>query len=88
VERHISKGGDGCPRCGTGTLNEKRGIEVAMCSNWDKIQREARRTVQDSEGKERPAIMGCYGIGVTRTYKRSSSSALMPWNHLAHLDSP
>ena len=64
----FSKGGDGCPRCGTGTLNEKRGIEVGhVFKLGTKYSEKLGALYKDAEGKEHPAIMGCYGIGVTRT---------------------
>ena len=62
------KDGDGCSRCGAGTLNEKRGIEVGhVFKLGTKYSEKLSALYKDAEGKEHPAIMGCYGIGVTRT---------------------
>lgn len=63
----FAKDGDGCPRC-SGTLQEKRGIEVGhVFKLGTKYSEKLGATYLDAGGKEHPAIMGCYGIGVTRT---------------------
>lgn len=68
VDVTSAKGGDGCPRCAAGTLNEKRGIEVGhVFKLGTKYSEKLSALYKDAEGKEHPAIMGCYGIGVTRT---------------------
>ncbi|WP_457567632.1 proline--tRNA ligase [Desulfurobacterium sp.] len=60
------KGGDRCPRCGE-PLVEKRGIEVGHIFKLGTRYSEAMRCFfVDENGKERPMVMGCYGIGVTR----------------------
>jgi prolyl-tRNA synthetase len=59
--------GDGCPRC-RGTLTIKRGIEVGHVFKLGTKYSEAMgATFLDEQGKERPMIMGCYGIGIGRT---------------------
>jgi len=59
--------GDGCPRCG-GVLAERRGIEVGhVFKLGTKYSEVLGATFLDAQGRQRPAIMGCYGIGVTRT---------------------
>ena len=68
VDATFSKNGDGCLRCGAGTLNEKRGIEVGhVFKLGTKYSEKLSALYKDAEGMEHPAIMGCYGIGVTRT---------------------
>ncbi len=58
---------DGCPRC-EGTLNEKRGIEVGhVFKLGTKYSEQLGALYLDPEGKQKPAVMGCYGIGVSRT---------------------
>ncbi|PTX58617.1 prolyl-tRNA synthetase [Melghirimyces profundicolus] len=58
--------GDACPRCG-GTLRFSRGIEVGHVFKLGTRYSEAMNaTFLDREGKERPYIMGCYGIGISR----------------------
>ena len=68
--------GDPCPRCG-GTLRFSRGIEVGHVFRLGTKYSEAMRAVYlDEGGKERVAVMGCYGIGVGRT-----AAAAIEQNH-------
>lgn len=63
----MAREGDRCPHCG-GDLYEKRGIEVGhVFKLGTKYSETLRACFLDAEGSEQPAIMGCYGIGVTRT---------------------
>ena len=58
---------DPCPRCG-GSLKFSRGIEVGhIFKLGTKYSRAMGAFYADEDGKERPIIMGCYGIGVGRT---------------------
>ena len=58
--------GDPSPR-GKGVLSLCRGIEVGhIFQLGDKYSRALDAGVLDAEGKTRPILMGCYGIGVTR----------------------
>lgn len=60
------KGGDICPKCGA-PLIEKRGIEVGhIFKLGTKYSKAMNATFVDEDGKEKPMVMGCYGIGVTR----------------------
>ncbi|WP_310600391.1 proline--tRNA ligase [Desulfobulbus sp.] len=57
---------DRCPVCG-GSLRLKEGIEVGHIFKLGTNYSEAMEaTFQDSDGQEKPFIMGCYGIGVSR----------------------
>lgn len=59
--------GDGCPRC-EGTLGLSKGIEVGHIFKLGVKYSDAMNArFLDSEGVERSMIMGCYGIGVSRT---------------------
>jgi prolyl-tRNA synthetase len=59
--------GDPCPRCGT-ALDESRGIEVGHIFKLGTKYSEAMEaTFLDEEGSQRPFVMGCYGLGITRT---------------------
>jgi len=59
--------GDPCPRCETGLLKMARGIEVGHIFKLGVKYSEAMNaTFLDREGKEKPMIMGCYGMGITR----------------------
>lgn len=60
--------GDHCPRCHKGKLVIKRGIEVGHIFKLGTRYSEPMRVnYLDQNGKECPAIMGTYGIGVGRT---------------------
>lgn len=63
----VVRAGDPCPKCGA-FLQETRGIEVGQIFKLgDKYSRALGATYLDEQGQSRPMIMGCYGIGVTRT---------------------
>lgn len=62
-----AQAGDGCPSCG-GTVATARGIEVSQVFQLGTKYSEAMgATFSDESGAEHPFIMGCYGVGVTRT---------------------
>lgn len=64
----FAREGDGCPRCAEGRLREKRGIEVGHVFRLGTKYSEALHAeFLDEAGQRRTIIMGCYGIGVTRT---------------------
>jgi prolyl-tRNA synthetase len=68
VDISNANAGDGCPRCGKGNLVLKRGIEVGHVFKLGTKYSEALGAgYLDPEGQRKIAIMGCYGIGVTRT---------------------
>ncbi len=59
--------GDPCPRC-QGKLVMSRGIEVGhIFKLGTKYSESMNATFLDPDGKETLMIMGCYGIGVSRT---------------------
>ena len=63
----IVKPGDGCPECGRALVGA-RGIEVSQVFQLGtKYSESMGATYLDKNGKEQPFIMGCYGVGVTRT---------------------
>uniref|UniRef100_UPI0009F850B3 proline--tRNA ligase n=1 Tax=Parolsenella massiliensis TaxID=1871022 RepID=UPI0009F850B3 len=58
--------GDPCPHCGK-PLSAARGIEVSQVFQLGTKYSEAMgATFMDEDGKEKPLIMGCYGVGVSR----------------------
>jgi prolyl-tRNA synthetase len=60
------KQGDCCPKCG-GTLTLTKGIEVGHIFKLGTTYTEPMKaTFLDENGKPKPFIMGCYGIGVSR----------------------
>lgn len=68
VDINFALDGDGCPRCPGGVLREVRGIEVGhVFKLGTKYSESLGATFLDAEGQQQPAIMGCYGIGVSRT---------------------
>ena len=59
--------GDPCPRCG-GEIHFSRGIEVGhVFKLGTKYSKALKAVFLDEQGKEKPIVMGCYGIGVGRT---------------------
>ncbi|MGL5949949.1 MAG: proline--tRNA ligase, partial [Cetobacterium sp.] len=61
------KVGEECPKC-NGHLKVARGIECGHIFKLGTKYSEAlKATVLDRDGKSRTLIMGCYGIGVSRT---------------------
>ncbi|GJM15857.1 MAG: proline--tRNA ligase [Thermodesulfobacteriota bacterium] len=64
----VALDGDKCPKCDDGTLSSTRGIEVGHVFMLGTKYSEAMNAkFVDSDGKEKPFIMGCYGIGIGRT---------------------
>ena len=62
------RGGEPCPRCEEGHLVLQRGIEVGhVFFLGTKYSAPMGATFLDEDGLDKPAAMGCYGIGVTRT---------------------
>jgi prolyl-tRNA synthetase len=91
--------GDACPRCGTGVYEAFRGIEVGQVFKLGtKYSKTMNCTFQDVEQKEQLMVMGCYGIGVTRTVAAAieqnydADGIIWPWPiapyqiHLVNLD--
>jgi prolyl-tRNA synthetase len=59
--------GDHCPKCGK-TLDSFRGIEVSQAFKLGtKYSTKMKATFLDEDGEAKPFIMGCYGLGVSRT---------------------
>ena len=68
--------GDRCPIFGA-LLDNERGIEVGQIFKLGtKYSEPMGCTYQDDDGKVKPMVMGCYGIGVTRTM-----SSIIEQNH-------
>ena len=63
--------GDPCPHCGA-PLSAARGIEVSQVFQLGTKYSEAMgATFADENGEEKPFLMGCYGVGVSRTLAAS-----------------
>ena len=63
----LAQVGEGCPKC-LGTLEMTKGIEVGnIFQLGTKYSKKMNATFTDENGKQKPFIMGCYGIGISRT---------------------
>ncbi len=63
----VVKPGDSCPACGL-PLGGARGIEVSQVFQLGtKYSVAMGANFMDEDGVEKPFIMGCYGVGVSRT---------------------
>lgn len=64
----FAREGDSCPRCEKGVLRAKRGIEVGhVFKLGTKYSENFDARYLDIHGRLELIVMGCYGIGVTRT---------------------
>jgi prolyl-tRNA synthetase len=92
--------GDLCPRCKKGRFQAFRGIEVGQVFKLGtKYSASMGCTYLDADGAEIPMVMGCYGLGVTRTISAvieqnyDADGIIWPWPvapyhvHLLCLDS-
>ncbi len=56
-----------CPKCGNKDLRQEKGIEVGNIFKLkDKFTKPFGYYFIDKDGKEKPVLMGCYGIGISR----------------------
>ncbi len=82
LDLRMAVAGDPCPRCaldedGQGKLRTHRGIEVGhVFFLGTKYSEAMQANFLDESGRERPFVMGCYGIGVSRIL-----SAAVEQNH-------
>ncbi|HKQ37556.1 MAG TPA: proline--tRNA ligase [Verrucomicrobiae bacterium] len=67
ADLRLVKAGEPCPKCGQ-PMKIRRAIEVGHVFKLGTKYSEALNALFLTEdGKQKPAIMGCYGIGITRT---------------------
>ncbi len=67
ADLRLVQAGEACPKCGK-PLKVQRAIEVGhVFKLGTKYSQALNALFLDETGKQQPAIMGCYGIGVTRT---------------------
>lgn len=72
----LARSGDICANCG-GTLETKRGVEVGHVFKLGTVYTERLDAMfTDEAGNAKPAIMGCYGMGVGRVF-----AAVIEANH-------
>lgn len=63
----LAEKGEICPVCGA-SLGVERGIEVGnIFKLGTKYSKPMKAVFTDVDGKEKPYVMGCYGIGISRT---------------------
>ncbi|MDY0339747.1 MAG: proline--tRNA ligase [Coriobacteriia bacterium] len=75
----VAAPGDACPVC-AGELTAARGIEVSQVFQLGTRYSEAMgATFMDEAGAEHPFVMGCYGVGITR-----SLAAVIEQHHDEH----
>lgn len=61
------KAGELCPSCKKGKLIEQKTIELGHVFKLQTIYSKSMKAeFLDSDGKKKPLIMGCYGIGISR----------------------
>ncbi len=71
------KEGDYCKECHKGKLYFTKGIEVGhIFQLGEKYSQAMEATFLDEEGKAKPFVMGCYGIGISRLL-----AAIIEQNH-------
>lgn len=67
LDLRSAEAGDPCPHC-EGHLLKMRGIEVGHIFQLGlKYSQVLEATYLDKDGQQKPFVMGCYGIGVSRT---------------------
>ena len=67
ADLRLAVNGDACPRCEKGKLESHRGIEVGQVFYLGtRYSEKMGATFLDTEGREQPIQMGCYGIGISR----------------------
>lgn len=66
ADLRVASKGDACEKC-NGTYDVKRGIEVGHIFKLGTVySQKMDASFLDDDGKEKPFIMGCYGMGVSR----------------------
>jgi prolyl-tRNA synthetase len=67
ADLRLVRSGEGCPKCAK-PLSVQRAIEVGhVFKLGTKYSLALKALFLDESGKQQPCVMGCYGIGVTRT---------------------
>ncbi len=66
ADLRFAEDGDGCPRC-EGTLEIRNAIEIGhIFKLGTRYSQPMKATFVDEDGMEKPLVMGCYGIGISR----------------------
>ncbi len=78
VDLKVLKEGDACPICGA-PVRHARGVEVGQIFKLGtKYSEPMKAYYKDENQQDKPIWMGCYGIGVSRTFQAIID---MPENH-------
>ncbi len=60
--------GDACPKCSEGKIKLAKGIEVGnIFKLGTKYSTSMHALYTDKNGQQKPVVMGCYGLGISRT---------------------
>ncbi len=67
VNKEIIAEQTSCPQCGNKDLKEEKAVEVAnIFKLGTKYSEPFSLTYSDNNGEQKPVVMGCYGIGLSR----------------------
>jgi len=67
INKEIKSENANCPKCGSADFTEKKAVEVGnIFKLGTKYSLPFELKFKDKDGKEKPVIMGCYGIGLSR----------------------
>ncbi len=67
INKEIKNEQEACPQCGQKSFREEKAIEVGNIFELKtKFTDPFEMTYKDADGKEKPVVMGCYGIGLGR----------------------
>lgn len=77
INKEIKEETPVCPKCSSDSFTEKKAIEVGNIFHLGtKFSMPFDLKFKDKEGSEKPVIMGCYGIGISR-----AMGAIVEANH-------
>lgn len=66
ADLRFAESGDGCPRCNS-ALQIRNAIEIGhIFKLGTRYSQPMKATFVDEDGTEKPFVMGCYGIGISR----------------------
>jgi prolyl-tRNA synthetase len=67
VNKEIKEETPACPKCSSDSFTEKKAVEVGNIFHLGtKFSLPFDLKFKDKDGQEKPVIMGCYGIGISR----------------------
>lgn len=67
INKEIKGEQEACPQCGQKTFREEKAVEVGNIFELKtKYSDPFEMTYKDAEGRNKPVVMGCYGIGLGR----------------------